>query len=220
MPWYVFALTDAAPDGSPGKGLAAPVAFRRFGPFLAAVERRGDVPPAEFGVLHTHQQIVERLATRLPAILPVRFGTLLTDEEIEAALEHREDELLEAFDLVRGRRQMTWRLRSRRQASPRETRQRVARPAASGAEYLRRALHATKSAPPAAFRRVRDGVGRLAVAERYQPRTATLPDALYHLIDRTRVDAYATASTGLQKSASTLILSGPWAPYAFAPELF
>ena len=112
MPLYVFALMDAAPSGSGGRGLNAAVTFRRVTGVFAAVERRADVPPIALGSLTSHQRIVERLAARVPAILPVRFGTLLTLEALKETLEERDDELTEALDLVRGRRQMTWRLRT------------------------------------------------------------------------------------------------------------
>jgi hypothetical protein len=220
MAWYVFALTDAIPDRTSGRGLNAPIAFRPAGGFFAAVERRADVPPLEFGALTKHQRIVERLAQRVPAILPVRFGTLLAQDDIDEALQDRESELSEAFDFVRGRLQMTWRLRTPR-GTPRQIPQgRTRARASSGTEYLRNAMNATPLTPPAAFRRVRDGLGRLTVAERYQPRTASMPDALYHLIDRTHVDMYASVARRLQTSRAALTLSGPWAPYAFVPELF
>jgi len=116
---------------------------------------------------------------------------------------------------------MTWRLRTPHDARRSKDRSRGDRPhTTSGAEYLRNALRATKAAPPAIFRRIRDGVGRLAAAERYQEQTPGAPAALYHLVDRARVDAYRMASKRLQNSAPTLTLSGPWAPYAFVPELF
>ena len=46
---------------------------------------------------------------QVPAILPVRFGTLLESEELEEALQDRDEEIAEAFALVRGRVQFTWR---------------------------------------------------------------------------------------------------------------
>ena len=78
---------------------------------FAIVERRVDVPPAEFGTLKQHDVVVARLARDVAAILPVRFGTLLEWEEIEQALEERGDEIADAFDRVRGRVQFTWRAR-------------------------------------------------------------------------------------------------------------
>jgi hypothetical protein len=93
MPLYVFALIDAAPAGPSGRGLGSSLTFRRVAGVFAAVERRADVPPVEMGSLAAHQRIVERLADRVSAILPVRFGTLLTIEELEESLTDRDEEL-------------------------------------------------------------------------------------------------------------------------------
>jgi hypothetical protein len=219
MPWYVFALTDS-PLASPGKGLRGPIAFRPIGSLFAAAERRADVPPVELGSLRAHQQIVERLAAGVPAILPVRFGTLLSSEEIEEALADRDEELSDALAFVRGRRQMTWRLRTRRRGGRRSTPRDGRLIASSGADYLRQAMRAARPAPPRTFKRIADSVGRLAVAERYQQPAGAIPDALYHLVEGTRVESYASASRRLLESVPALVLSGPWAPYAFVPEPF
>src|SRR5262249_13199180 len=109
MAWYVFALVDRVPSGSPGRGLGNRLSVRKVPGGLLVVEQRADVPPIEFGTLQTHQAVVTRLAARVPAILPVRFGTLLDAAEIDEALEERDDEIAEAFDLVRDRVQFTWR---------------------------------------------------------------------------------------------------------------
>jgi hypothetical protein len=219
MPFYVFALTDTAPVGPAGRGLGASLAFRPVAGAFAAVERRADVPPVELGSLRSHQRVVEQLAARVPAILPVRFGTLLTSDEIGEALDERDDELAEAFELVRGRQQLTWRTRggTRQSAGVAPS---GGREGLSGADYLRRAHRASTPALPKTFRRVRDAAGRLAAAERYQPRTLTLPESLYHLVDRTRLEAYERATQALRSRPATLIVSGPWAPYAFVPDLF
>jgi hypothetical protein len=217
MPLYVFALMDAAPSGSGGRGLNAAVTFRRVTGVFAAVERRADVPPIALGSLTSHQRIVERLAARVPAILPVRFGTLLTPEELQETLEEREDELTDALDLVRGRRQMTWRLRT---ASVEPHLRSPRHPVSSGTEYLQRAKRATTSTPSPAFRSVRERTGRLAIAERHQQQTSTLPESLYHLIDNGHADEYLQTARDLRSSTRALTVSGPWAPYAFVPDLF
>ena len=217
MPLYVFALMDAAPAGAGGRGLHAALTFRQVAGVFAAVERRADVPPIELGSLTSHQRIVERLAGRVPAILPVRFGTLLTPDELQETLEERDDELADALDYVRGRTQMTWRLR-RAAANPHARSTRA--PVLSGTEYLQRAKRASSSAPSPAFRSIRERLGPLAVGERHQQLTSSLPESLYHLIDKARSDEYAQAARDVRASARTLTVSGPWAPYVFVPDLF
>ena len=93
-----------------GKGLTGPLSIRKLAGAFAVVERRADVPPVEFGSLKKHQEVVARLARQVPAILPVRFGTLLDDDHLDEATSERDDEIAEAFDLVRNRVQFTWRV--------------------------------------------------------------------------------------------------------------
>lgn len=217
MPLYVLALLDRAPRARIGYGLSSPVTVRRVPGGYAAVERRADVPPLEFGPLQAHERTVARLADSVPAILPVRFGTLLEADELTEALEGREEELAQAFALVRHRMQFTWRATRRR--VPRGTTARTGRRTArSGTEYLRRAARAAQPAPSPAFRSVKP-LGALAVQERFAPATERLPAALYHLVDRSRMKAYQAAADAIRPSAPGLTLSGPFPPYAFAPEL-
>src|SRR5262249_42006673 len=175
MPWYVFALVDQAPAERQGRGLAGALAARRVPGGFAIVERRADVPPVELGALERHDTVLARLAEAVPAILPVRFGTLLELEEIESTLEEREEEITEAFNLVRHRVQFTWRAAAlgpgpdvrRPRSDVRRPRSEVRRPRSdagapgAGTAYLQRAASAAKPAPPAAFRRVRDVLRRM-----------------------------------------------------------
>src|SRR5262249_49733910 len=101
MPWYVFALVDAPPAGGPGRGLRGALRARPAAGGSAIVERRADVPPAELGSLRAHQAVVSRLANAVPAILPVRFGTLLEEDALDEVLNERDEEIAEAFALVR-----------------------------------------------------------------------------------------------------------------------
>ena len=91
MAWYVFALVDAIPAGRAGKGLSGALSLRKLPWGFLVVERRADVPPAEFGSLKAHQDVVARLAKHVPAILPVRFGTLLETGPLEEALQERDE---------------------------------------------------------------------------------------------------------------------------------
>lgn len=214
MPLYVYALVDAAP-GKAGRGISGAVSVREIAGGFAVVERRADVPPLDFGTLKIHEQVINRLALLSPAVLPVRFGTLMTSDELDDALEDRTDDLQEAFDTVRGRVQFTWRSAA---AGPPVRPRRAAPRARSGADYLRRAARASHPAVPASFRRAKP-LGRLAAAERFAPATAAIPAALYHLVDRSRSDAYASAAAEIRAHAPGLSWSGPFAAYAFVPEL-
>ena len=218
MPWYVFALVDRPPRGAKGRGLSGPLGLRAVPGGFAVVERRADVPPAEFGSLKRHHDVVARVAARVPAIIPVRFGTLLDDEAIGEALGEREDDVAAAFDEVRHRVQFTWRRGGRRTGPVPRTADRDTG-AISGAEYLRRAARASRPTPPAAWRAVRSRLKPLTVGERYQPATPSLPETLYHLVARDSVARYSTMATALAHADTALTMTGPWPPFAFAPEM-
>jgi hypothetical protein len=223
MPWYVFALVDTAPSGAKGRGLSGPLAVRAVPGGFAIVERRADVPPAEFGSLQRHHDIVTQLAGRVAAIVPVRFGTLMDEDAIEEALNEREDEIEEAFALVRDRVQFTWRRGgpktpvSRGSGGPANGAKVGA--SMSGSEYLRRAAKAARPAPPAAWGPLRAKLKPLITEERYQAATGSLPEALYHLVARDRVTRYSTMAEALRHADAALAVTGPWPPFAFAPEM-
>ena len=217
MPWYVFALVDAVPDGSPGKGLSGNLNLRRVPGGLAVVERRADVPPMEFGTLRKHQAVVARVSERVPAILPVRFGTLLEEEEIDEVLRDRDEEIVEAFGLVRGRVQFTWR-RKKETKGPKDVKDPRGE-AGTGTEYLIRAARAASPDPPAAFRALRSKVAPLISAERYQPASAQLPASLYHLVDRSAMERYQVIGQAIAHASPAVTMSGPFPPFAFAPEI-
>jgi hypothetical protein len=219
MAWYVFALVDDVPDRGLGRGLSGPLRPLTAGGVVAIVERRADVPPAEFGSLRAHQGVVTRVAGLVPAILPVRFGTLLEEEALDAALAEREDEIRDALADVRGRVQFTW----RRPLRPGRTQPRVgtATPtatAASGAAYLRHAAKLASPAPPAAFRRLRDRTHAFVVQERFQPASGDMPDTLYQLIEKTAEKRYRATADAVMLTNPSLTMTGPWPPFAFAAE--
>ena len=59
----------------------------------------------------------------------------------------------------------------------------------------------------------------LMAAQRYQPATLALPEAVYHLVDRKHADRYAAAARALVESRPLLSVTGPFPPFAFAPEI-
>lgn len=211
MHWYVFALVDEPPARMAGRGFASPIVFKELPGCFAAAERRADVPPVEMGALKDHDRVVTALWKRVPAILPVRFGTLVDLGEVRELLTDRDEEIAEAFDGVRGKAQFTWRrLRESHAKAPR-----AASGAASGTEYLRRAAG---DPVPARYAGLRKALGRYIAGERFQPGAAPRPERLYHLVANGDTAAYASAGRALASRAG-LAFSGPWPPYAFAPEI-
>jgi gas vesicle protein GvpL/GvpF len=218
--WYVFALVDAPPGGRIGRGLRGPLRTLEVPGGYAIVERRADVPPPEFGSLRAHQRTIERLAKAVPAILPVRFGTLLQEDALDPLLTARDADLAEAFALVRHRVQFTW----RRVPPTRNQVRRARRPGrgseepGAGAAYLHRAA-ADAMMAPAVFRAARETLHAFVVRDRFQAASPGMPDTLYHLTEKTAQQRYRTLAEALVLATPALTFSGPWPPFAFAPEV-
>jgi hypothetical protein len=214
----VYAIADARPRGPLGKGLGGePLAVLRAAGAHVVVER-GDAVAPSVETLRAHDRIVRRVARAAPAVLPVRFGTRVTDARALAALLAPLDRALaSALGAVRGCEQYTLRVHGR--AAP------PARPdprAGPGARFLAKRL-ATRRAPEIdpITQATRPWV-RAARVQRRDARSAArsgdLVATVYHLVARRDARAYRAALT---RSAAgvrrvRVAVSGPWPPYAFA----
>jgi len=210
---YVYALAgrSAAPFVAHGHRIE----FVEFGDVHAAVERSGERPAVSEAALRIQHEIVIRISASVEDALPVRFGARLEEDELGQLVDMRRDVIQRALDLVRGRVQMTVRIRAE------EATDRAAAPtpaAATGTAYLeaRRAAAARPLTPMAMA--VAAAVRHLAVSEKVDGPTDRASTTLYHLIDKHRVDEYNDALSSLQ--SSTLTVSGPWPAFAFAPDLW
>jgi len=121
---------------------------------------------------------------------------------------------------VTGREQMT--LRVFGEAAPLEDVAPVASDLGPGARYLqgrRRQVRRNADVPELApLRRHLDPLVRAEQAQRHD--TPPLLASVYHLVDRGRAAAYVDAvATGAAALAPIRAMAtGPWPPYAFAPE--
>ena len=222
MSAYVYALLAEAPRGDAGAGLdAEPLRFVPVGDVLAAVGDMAAPPAVSVRTLRAHDDVVRRLAAAVDAILPVRFGTLLDGETALAeAIAGRAPRLREALALVTGREQMT--LRVFGEAAPLEDVAPAGSHLGPGARYLegrRRQVRRDADVPELApLRRHLDPLIRAEQAQRHD--TPPLLASVYHLVDRGRAAAYVDAvATGAAALAPIrAVATGPWPPYAFAPE--
>ena len=211
----LYALTDARVVLPPG--LRA-VACESFLAIVADVEQ---VPVITEAALRDHDATVRALVTTCEAILPARFGSVVAAEpELVDALEARTAALLDALTLVKGMDQMT--LRVFGAASLVEP---IAKPVAadrSGTDYMierQRALQTQTVVDEIA--RLRPLLAPLIHGERSERYAAPpLVGSVYHLVRRGQATAYETV---VREAASVMdpirvAVSGPWPPYAFAPE--
>lgn len=217
---YVYALLADAPPAGAVAGLRdEPLRALRIGDVVAAVGDMTERPPVSAATLRAHDAVVRRLAETVDAVLPVRFGSLLPESSLTETLTVRAGELRDALALVAGREQVTLRLLGDApppvadDAPDRED-------LGPGARYLavrraewRRAREAPELAP------LRPALEPLVRAERVTRHDAPpLLASVDHLIDRGAAAAYREAVERAPETTVRVVVSGPWPPYAFAPE--
>ncbi len=217
---YVLALTGgkAVPFSAAGHRIE----FVKADVVYAAVERLDERPGVSEEALRTQHDIVMRIAAKVDAILPARFGSLVDHEELARVVELRRDAIREALDLVRGRVQMTVRLLDAEAHAAVTPLAHAGAGAASGTEYLQARRQAAARALPDAVTDVTAAVKDIVAAERSEAGQGRVAATVYHLVDRAAVDKYRKRLARLPSGPGrqTLSVSGPWAPFAFGPELW
>lgn len=217
---YLYAVLEAPPAPRAWRGMRGErLAFLRAGGLVVATGRLPSAPAPSAAALRRHDAVVRRLARALPAVLPVRFGTTVPEPSaLGALLRAGMPALRRALRHVAGREQMTLRVFGSAAASPAPP-----RPAARsgpGTRYLAARRRAVSAGAPAVAH-LRAGLGKLVRDERVEPsETPPLLASVYHLVDRGDRRAYARALRELRCRLADVrvVSSGPWAPYAFAPE--
>ena len=210
---YVYAVTGAP---------AAPfeVAGRRIecvavGGVYAALTATDTMPPLIEASLREQHDVVGALAERIDAVLPARFGSLVEQAELERVVDVRRAAIDEALALVTGCEQMTVRVFGEPEAAPA-----VAVVPSSGTAYLQQ--RAAETALPASVRPIAEAVRPLVRAERIVRGERGVLATLYHLVPRGTSTPYQDALETLRADfpGPGFIVSGPWPPFAFAPELW
>jgi hypothetical protein len=212
---YVVALVD-----QPGR--TATIAGRRIeiveaGGVFAAVAgdvrrgpRRSEVSEA---ALREQHAIVVALARRFDAVLPARFGAWVDVQTLEHTLATNRARIRRALDQVRNREQFSVRFFGQHEDLPADL--------SSGAAYLRSRLAASRPQLSAAAHRLRRALTPMVRAERIEPGRGGVRFAIHHLVDRGRAREYRAAvrRSVAVASGERVVISGPWPPFAFAPDL-
>jgi hypothetical protein len=222
---YVYALLDGPPPGPLPSGLAGePVHLLARAGIVAAFGEMATAPPVEAEAIRAHDATARAIAEGVGAVLPSRFGALLEGEAALARfLEDNAGPLRDALDRVRGCRQMILRLSTAAGAEPPPVSAEapVDPPAAGpGTRYLRERAARDPGQDP----RVKPVLAALAPVTRETRvqghQHPPLIASVYHLVRREDVGDYAArvAVVAAAHSALHIAASGPWLPYAFAPE--
>lgn len=216
--WYVYALVDEKVPARRirGRSIHAVAA----GGVFAMAERAAAAPALSEETLVRQHEIVTALANRSSAILPARFGSLLADDELRRVIDLQRDRIREAFDLVRGCEQMTLRLIGE---GARDVPAAAAGAGAGppGTRYLKQRRAAAGYPLPRAVSRISKALRPFVQAERSEPGQGGVRAMMYHLIRRGRTRAYVEAVAGVSDAVLpyTVKVTGPFPPFAFAPEL-
>ena len=211
---YVYALS------SPGLPRRLSVLGRRLqclalGSIDAIVER-STTRGRSLEDIQLQHRLVGRLAARAPALLPARFGSVVTEDALRSLVSERQGEIEEALRLVRNCEQMTVRV-----FGPAEAALGTDSHPVSGTAYLTRRRERTHQRPPEAGI-IRRELGALTRAERTEPGERGIRLVVYHLVARRQVSRYRRQASVLQSLLSpyAVTVTGPWPVFAFAPELF
>jgi len=223
-PVYLYAVLAEPPAGALPSGMSGePVRLVACDDVWAAVGDVASAPAVDEASLRAHDAAVRRLAAGAAALLPARFGSLAGDERaLCEALRPRLDAFREGLRAVRGCEQMTLRLARENAAGPASTTA-VTSPASAGpgTRYLdaRRASAGDPRAIPEVARAL-DALAPLVRGERRERHERPpLLASVYHLVARESLDAYRTAvATAAREAGLRVTISGPWPPYAFAPD--
>ena len=206
---YVHALTDA-PVMSWEEDDGRRIESLEIGGFFVVGERRANAPAVSEAELQRQHSLVLRVSEAVPAAIPARFGSLLEESELATILRLRKDLIRTTLDHVRGNVQMTLRMAGAAATS-------VEASPVSGRDYLQR--RRDELVPPltadgeTTLRELRS----LVIDERRKPADRGIV-TIYHLIQRSDVKEYRETVTSV--GTPGIALSGPFAAFAFAPDLF
>jgi hypothetical protein len=211
---YVFALTSG-----PAPALRHAnhrIEFVEVAGVHAAIERVARRPAISEEALRAQHDIVMKIAASVEAILPVRFGALVDDRELETIVSMRIRPIREALERVAGRVQMSVRVfASDSAAAPLVE---PAREPGSGAAYLEQRRQNATGVPTGQVAIISQAMRAFVADERTERGQGRMRWTLYHLVDRSAVPQYERAIEAF--ASSTVAVSGPWPPFAFVPELW
>jgi hypothetical protein len=210
--FYVYALLDASVRTT--RSSIREVEIVEVGGVAAAVERRRRAPKTTETALRNQHRLVVELGDVADAILPVRFGTLVDLDELERVVRRRRATLRKALRHVRGKRQMTVRVFGETNSSH------LRGTSETGTEYLL-ARAGRREDLPAIAASIRNAVQSIVSDERIDAPRGTIQVTMNHLVRRDRLDRYESIVTStIAGAAEHVTVSGPWPPFAFAPDLF
>lgn len=179
---------------------------------IAGASRRSSTDVED--ALRRQHAIVLALAEQIDPLLPARFGSRVTASRLDATIRPAVRIVTRALENVRGRQQMTVRL--------------VGPPGAeapppvitSGTAYLTHRRAVARAVPPEAAPLLA-AAAPFVIEQRVQPGRGGLRATLFHLVRREHIRGYRRAVNAALPAMKpwSAAVSGPWPPFAFAPDL-
>jgi len=223
--FYVYAILGEAPATPLGSGISAePLTLLTSSDLVAAVGVMDEPPVATREAVLGHDAVVRRLAEGSTAILPTRFGMVHEASALVDWLATAADGLRDALRLVAGREQMTlhvFEVEGAVEDAAVEAPEAADAATGPGARYLTERRRQRREGALPELAPLRSRLNSLIAAERIERRTTPpFRASVYHLVERGRSAAYRDAVESHRDLVRgvRLRVSGPWAPYAFAPE--
>jgi hypothetical protein len=210
----VHALVEASFTLEPRGGVA--LELLSVGGLGAVVERLDAAPKLSEASLRRQHAIVVGLARRAEALLPVRFGAFVPLDELTEVVRLRQGVLLDALERVRDHAQMTIRVFG----SPAGH---ASIPRTSGTDYLRGRAAASRVTLAPDVKAVLAGVRHLVSAERLESGSGSVKATIDHLVRKRSIARYrrmVETALGDRRKAGDVTLTGPWPPFAFAPDIW
>lgn len=224
MKLYAYCLTegiDSLPESLNGINGAA-VRLLNLNDFsLLVSEFVGDTVPVSRDNALAHAAVVRSVLDQTTP-LPFRFGTLVTQQQLENYVTTGRDALRAKLELVRGCVEMSVKIIWDR---PWTEEPAVTEPDKPGTAFLvekRRELLGSETRAEEAKKIARWLTERLGEAVREKEFRTNSTDKLLltaaHLVERSRVDEYRSRlkNARLERPELHFLASGPWPPYSFA----
>ena len=211
---YVYALVPAGLQSPLGEGIdGETLRVAPLGALAAVVGEMEDRPSIAPASLRAHDAIVRRIAGTSDAVLPFRFGAMVTSEqELRDGLAPRLEALAVALERTRGCDQMTLRVYGEG-AAPAPARD--PSPAGPGTRWLQ---DRSPQVQLAEIARVREALAAMVRAEVVEPGgRPPLRASVFHLVPRAAIGDYRARVEALSRDLAPgrVDATGPWPPYAF-----
>jgi hypothetical protein len=218
---YLYALVDDGPAAPLGEGIAGePLRLLECGGIAAVTGEIPERPRPARATLQAQDAVMRRLADSFGALLPARFGEAFAAESALAGrIAPRSRQLADALNLVRGCVQMNLRVFGDPEPAPEPGPEPSGGPGTRFLAGRRRRYQRARSLPEIAP--LSEALRPLLRAERVERHAAgPLLGTAFHLVPRPQTAAYLAVLEAARErlGGRRVAVSGPWPPYAFAPE--